>query len=442
MTVMSVTESIYRGALRGARALLAPTLARGDSKLARGLRGRRGAVSRMVDWAREARDLDRPLVWVHAPSVGEGLQARAVVERLRAHEPALQTAFTFFSPSAERWARGLDVDVCGYLPWDLPAELDLVLDALRPDVVVFTKTEVWPTLTDRCARRDVPAALIAGTLPRGSSRRRPLARTFLGPAYARLAAVLAVSDEDAEALGRLGAPTSAIAVTGDPGIDAAAERAASADRRAAYLAPFHAHPVRTLVAGSTWPADEAVLLPAVARQRQRTPELRLVVAPHEPDERHVPPLVEALRRDRWPVTTLSEVERTGDALAPGAAVVVDRVGVLSHLYTVGTVAFVGGGFGTDGLHSVLEPAAAGVPVLFGPRHANARDAARLVGVGAARAVPGADALAEALEVWLADAGALASAGSAAARYIDAHRGAAERSATALLHLLDRRPSPT
>ncbi|PYO92891.1 MAG: 3-deoxy-D-manno-octulosonic acid transferase, partial [Gemmatimonadetes bacterium] len=125
----------------------APLFARFDKKVARGLDGRRGLAARLAAWAAARRDTKRPLVWMHAPSVGEGLQAKPVLETLRAEHPDWQLAFTFFSPSAERLARNLPVDIADYLPLDRPSEVSAVLDALQPTALVFSKLDVWPELT-------------------------------------------------------------------------------------------------------------------------------------------------------------------------------------------------------------------------------------------------------------------------------------------------------
>lgn len=434
---MPFSRLLYRLA-QGTLRALGPVLSRGDSKLARGLRGRRSAHEVLAAWGRRHRAPDRPLAWLHAPSVGEGLQARAVLEALQRRRPDLQSAFTHFSPSAEGLADRMPADVSAYLPWDLVGPTRRVLDALRPDALVFTKTEVWPVLVERAARRGIPSALVAATVPPGAGRLSPTARRFLGPTWARLELACAIADEDAARLVELGVPEAAVHVTGDPGIDSAAQRARAADPAEPWLAPFHADPRPTVVAGSTWPPDEAVLLPALDRVRGEVAEVRAVVAPHEPGEEHVAALLEDFRSRGWTAGTLAEVERGG---ASGLdAVVVDRVGVLAHLYTVGMAAYVGGGFGDDGLHSVLEPAAAGLPVAFGPRHANARAAGDLLREGGAAEVDGAESLARSLQRWLTDPGARGYAASRAFGYIDRHLGAAARTAALLDDRLLRDPS--
>ena len=143
---MSIRSGSYTAALRLLRRL-SPLIWHGSSKFAVGLRGRRSARETLTGWGRGRRDPRCPSVWLHAPSVGEGLQARAVLERLRARLPAIEAAYTFFSPSAETFARALPVEVAAYLPWDIRPEMDALLADLSPALLGFTKTEVWPGVT-------------------------------------------------------------------------------------------------------------------------------------------------------------------------------------------------------------------------------------------------------------------------------------------------------
>ncbi|MBT8335288.1 MAG: hypothetical protein KJO11_01715 [Gemmatimonadetes bacterium] len=431
---MPVFESLYAAGMAAVRRL-SPTVSSRDSKLGRGVDGRRTALESLERWAEAHRDPARPLAWVHAPSVGEGLQARAVIESAQTRAPdRFQWVFTHFSPSAEGLASRMPVDWSGYLPWDVESDVTRALAALRPSVVAFTKTEVWPVLSRTAAAWGVPTALFAGTLPATSSRVTFPARPVLRPSMERLQLVAAIADADADRFIAAGVRPEVVRVVGDPGVDSAAQRAAAADPQAPFLRPFQDRPRPTLVAGSTWPADEAVLVPALTAVRSRTSELRLIVAPHEPDPEHVEPLLGALRREGWDTVTLREIE-AGATLEGVDAVVVDRVGALAHLYTVGAFAYVGGGFHDAGLHSVLEPAAAGIPCIFGPRHRNARAAGELLGAGAAAEVGDARDLEGVVTGWLDDDMQRTVAGSVAARWIDAHRGASDRTADALLALV-------
>ena len=420
----------------GTAAGVAPLAARFHPKLARGLEARRGLAERLTAWGGAARDPRRPLVWIHAPSVGEGLQAKPVVDMLRATRPDWQLAYTFFSPSAERLARSLGADVADYLPWDRPAAVRTALDALRPSALIFSKLDVWPELTLAAAARGVKLGLISATVSPTSSRLSWPARGWARPAYEALDRIGAISADDAERLERLGGRRAAIAVTGDTRYDSVLERVERLDPGGDALARL-AVPgggAYTLVAGSTWPADEAVLLPAFADLRTQIPAARLVLAPHEPNPDHLAGIAARAEAAGLPrPVRLSQ-------LAPGGAaplIVVDRVGLLADLYAVADVAFVGGAYHRAGLHSVLEPAAFAVPVIFGPRWQMSRDAGLLLKAGGAVNLPedGRKALVGRLGVWQHDTAARRAAGLAARRIVEEGRGAAERTAALVRGLL-------
>ncbi len=435
MPVPDFARIVYTTALHAAH-LATPVAAIGDGKVARSIRARRDAVARLCDWGVASRDPSRPLIWFHAPSVGEGLQARAVLEEARELLADAQWVFTHFSPSAEKLAASMPADFHGYLPWDLPGNWRRVLAAVRPSAIVFTKTEIWPNLVRAATAARIPTALTAATLPETSSRLKWPTRSILRQPLSQLAAVQAIGQADAEGFRSIGAQDAAISVTGDPGIDSAVRRARTADPQAPWLAPFHATSAPTVVAGSTWGECEVRLRPALRAARDQTDGLRIVIAPHEPTPGHTHPLIEGLEADGWRVATLAEVEADG-AVGEANAIVVDRVGVLAGLYTIGTVAYVGGGFGSAGLHSVLEPAAAGIPTVVGPNYRSSAAAIDMLKEGGVRSVQDADGLAAVFAGWLGDPEQRASDGESAGRYIDRHSGAARTSADGLLSILSQ-----
>lgn len=429
---MSIADRVYSLAVRAAEAVL-PLASRGEGKLARGIRGRRGVLDRMRAWAEAERDPARPLAWFHAPSVGEGLQAAAVMAAFRAKRPDAQVVYTFFSPSAEGLARRVPADFADYLPLDAPAGMRTALDLIRPDVVAFSKYDVWPNLVAEAKRRGIRVALLSGTLPPSSSRLRGPARAFLSGVYARLDAVAAISTDDAERFQALGVPPERRSVMGDARFDQVHEKAARVDRASGFLRSL-ADPGRlTLVAGSTWEPDEERLLRAWAALRG--PPRRLVLVPHEPTLVHLHRSEELIEG-----AGLTSIRLADLASDPGADVLlVDRVGVLGELYALADLAYVGGGWGSAGIHSVLEPAAYGVPVLYGPRHANAREAGELVEGGGGFSVSSGEELTERLRALLDDEKGRRDAGVVAREYVDAGLGAAERGAALVDRLLE---SPT
>ena len=423
---MHSTSPFYRFSARLAAALV-PMAGLSNEKVAQSHRGREGALGRMVEWARRMRDPSRPLVWLHAPSVGEGLQAESVLLRLRDRHPDWQFAYTWFSPSAESLGRRLPVDIADYLPYDLPAATDALVGALRPDVLVFAKLDLWPELATRASRAGTRVVMVAATVAPGSGRLRWPVRQVLRPGYASLAAAGAVSVADGARLAQLGVPADRIRITGDPRFDSVAAKVAAIGPDEPLL---RLGGPGTMVAGSTWPGDEAVILDAFARLHVHRPDARLILVPHEPTEQHLAPIERGAARLGLPIP----VRLSQAAGQPAPLLLVDRVGVLATLYGAGSMAYVGGGFGRAGLHSVLEPAAWGLPVVFGPRWRNSRDAELLLSAGGAESLSafGTEEAGEALHAlwheWLRNETRRSAQGQKARQVVERGLGAAEASA--------------
>jgi 3-deoxy-D-manno-octulosonic-acid transferase len=401
----------------------------GKSKFNRGLNGRRGLVARYARWGATSRDAARPLVWFHAPSVGEGLQALPVIELVRVRRPDVQIAYTFYSPSAEQFARTVPADFADYLPFDTFDHANAVVSALRPSALVFSKLDIWPALTERATAAGVPVGVISATMPESSRRRGLLARAVLGDAYRSIDRVGAIDETDAERLREQGVRADRIRVTGDTRFDQVWARA----QRGAVSLVQGLHSVRpTLVAGSTWPSDEEHLLEAWVTVRDKIPDARLVIAPHETSSRHLRS-IERWAREHALRIALIDTHGARDA----DVILIDRYGVLGDLYALADVAYVGGGFHSAGLHSILEPAAFGAPVVFGPRHERSREATKLVQSGGGAAITGLADLTIRLGYWLGSVPARDAAGSSARAMVQDGLGAAERSFQLVTALLPR-----
>lgn len=376
---MPRTSLGYRALIRAAHALL-PLAARADAKFERAHRGREGVLARATRWGVLGRDPSRRLAWFHAASVGEGLQAEAVMLALQEQQPQWQLAYTHFSSSAEALAKRVPAAFADYLPYDTPEAAGAMLDALRPSVLVFTKLDLWPELATTAAARGVKVVLVAGTVRPGSGRLTWPARSFLAPGYGALDAAAAIDPADAVRLSALGTRPEVVSVAGDPRFDSVAAKVAAVERDDPLLAFGAGAP--TIVAGSTWEDDEEILLGAFARLRVAHPEARLILVPHEPGREHLGRIDAYAAKLSLPLPV-----RLSAASAPTPLLVVDRVGVLAGLYGAGMMAHVGGGYRRAGLHSVLEPAAWGLPVTMGPRWRESRDAILLREAGAAVGLP-------------------------------------------------------
>ncbi len=400
----------------------------GESKFRRGLSARRGIIERYRNWAATARDPSRPLVWFHAPSVGEGLQALPVIDLVRQRRRDLQIAYTFYSPSAERFARSIKADFTDYLPFDRFDHSHEIIAALRPSALIFSKLDIWPALTEAAVASRVRVGVISATLAEGSARRGTFARALLADAYRSIDSVGAIDDADAARLRDVGVHRDRITVTGDTRYDQVWLRA---HKPAPSLVQSLRSSRPTLVAGSTWPSDEDHLLPAWLRIRDKIPDARLIIAPHEIHAGHLDSIANWARRN----LQLARID-SPDAVSADV-LLVDRVGILGDLYALADVAYVGGAFHAAGLHSVLEPAAFGAPVLFGPRYQDSRDAVRLIGAGGGASVKNEIDLSIRLADWLGSVAARDTAGAAAKGMVQEGLGAAERSYQLVSTLLPR-----
>lgn len=424
------TSRAYRCAVRTAKLLL-PVATRFDAKLRQGHRARSGALGRLCHWGDAERDPSRPLAWFHAPSVGEGLQAEAVLRRVKERHPEWQYVYTFFSPSAEGLARRIGATVSDYLPYDTRHAARKLIRSLRPSALIFSKLDVWPELATTASEHGTRVGLVAATVRPGSGRLHWPTRAVLAPGYRALTAVGAVAQDDARRLERLGTRPDAISIVGDPRYDSVLEKVAAVRADDPLLAFGKGAP--TLVAGSTWPGDEAVLLPAFVRVRALRPDARLILVPHEPSPEHLAAVEAAALRLGLPTPV-----RLSAAVGPAPFLLVDRVGVLATLYGTGIGAYVGGGFQSAGLHSALEPAAWGRPVMVGPNWEENRDAAGLVAAGGAVTIGrsgSVPALAERWDEWIADEPLRRDRGHRALATVERGRGAADRSATLVEHLV-------
>ncbi len=319
--------------------------------------------------------------------------ALPIIQHVRRELPNVQVAYTFFSPSAERFARAIGADFTDYLPFDTRRAAERALNALRPTALVFSKLDVWPTLVATAHARGVPIGLTSASMPRESSRTHGIGRRITVDAYGALDAIGSASADDAKTLIASGARKDRVTVTGDTRYDQAWDRAHNSRKFAALVTALTTPSRFTLVAGSTWPADEQHLLPAWTTLRRSAPDARLIIAPHEIREPHLREIELWAQKHQLTVARLGDPTNPTSDLLTADVVLIDRIGVLADLYATATVAYVGGGFHSHGLHSIVEPAVLHVPTIVGPQVSKSRDATLMRNAGALLVVDEADALA-------------------------------------------------
>lgn len=379
--------------------------------------GRRGMWQRLAHKA----DALRGCLWMHCASVGEFEQGLPVLEELKLKHPGVPVLITFFSPSGyeARKSHPLATHV-EYLPPDNASSAARLVQLLRPRAAVFVKYEFWYHHLHALKATGTPVFLISALFRPGQL----FFRWYGGAWRSMLHCYTRIFTQD-EASRRLLADigiANAEAV-GDTRPDRVL-RIVEADEALPIAAAFRGNH-RVLVCGSTWPADEDLLLGAIQRTRNAG-AFKLVVVPHELDleqlqhieARFPKPLV------RWSELEQTTLENIATTLGqePQGTLLVDRMGLLARLYKYADLTYVGGGFG-DGIHSVLEAAAWGKPVLFGPKHTKFTEAAGLITAGAAHEVRDASSLAVQLKKLFDDDAARVNASQAARNYLLGKAGA-------------------
>ena len=324
------------------------------------------------------------LLWMHVSSLGEFEQGRPVLEAFRARWPNRQIALTFFSPSGYEIRKGYPgADFIGYLPADTPQNARDMVTWLQPELVLWVKYDFWVNYLSELKRNNIPVWLISAYF-----KPEQLFFKWYGTLWRQtLQAFSALFLQKGSTMPPV--DPARVVWAGDTRIDRVLELARQAPPNPIVAAFTEGRP--TLIAGSTWAADEAVLL-QVLRQPQWQ-HLAVVIAPHDVREQNIRRIEAAIgapeRTARYTQTSVST--------APDHRwLLVDNIGLLNTLYRYGWVAYIGGGFG-KGIHNTLEPAAWGVPVLFGPRYEAFPEAQEMRNRSGAFPVRDADSLQVALK---------------------------------------------
>ena len=350
-------------------------------KLLTDRRWRKGARQRLGKI--QPRKGDAPCVWIHGPSVGEILAAKPLVAMLKERMPEWDIALSATTPEGRAQAEKHYGDSPFLFPLDLTFAVGRVLDRIRPDCVVLMERDLWPNFLSSLRKRGIPVLVANGIVSESMVRRFHLlnavslgraARRLLGPVNA----YCVQSELYASRLKDMGLAKGKICVTGsmkyDNLCDSFPQEKQAAIRRLLQLEERD----WLLVAGSTHPGEEKAVLDAFAKLRRKYDNLRLLIVP-----RHIDRAAEverAIAAKGYPHIrkTAFDAKESLEAPLKDTVVIVDTIGDLLGLYSIASAAFVGGSLTDRGGQNMLEPAALGVPTLFGPHVKNFQDSADLL----------------------------------------------------------------
>ncbi len=370
--------------------------------------GRKGQFKKM----RSAFAGNDRLAWFHCASLGEFEQGRPVIEAFRKEFPDYKVLLTFFSPSGFEIRKNYEqADYIFYLPLDTRANVRRFLDLWKPSVAIFVKYEFWFNYLDALHKRKVPSLVISANFRSEQHFFRPYGKWFRKQ-LKKLSFIFVQNELSLKLLHQAGISNAAI--SGDTRFDrvaAIAERPVDFPQLQSFVA---GQPV--LVAGSTWPADTNLLLPLI---NDPNGKLKFIIAPHEIN----PMQISSLRKQ---IKTSSAIysELNGELPHDTRVLIIDRIGLLSSLYRLGSLAYIGGGFGR-GIHNILEAVTFGLPVFFGPRYQQFAEALELIEKGGAFPVYNAEKLEEQVRAFIGNPVALKKASAVCLQYIARKKGATD-----------------
>jgi 3-deoxy-D-manno-octulosonic-acid transferase len=331
-----------------------------------GLQQRLGTVpQRLTAWV-----AGRPVLWVHAVSVGETLAATRMVAELEAALPGYAVVISTTTPTGQRVARErFDVDRAFFYPLDFAFAVRPYLGALKPRLVILMESELWPRMLHECDTAGIPVAVVNARVSDRSLPRYMSLRWLWKPLLRRVRLLLAQTEEDALRWRQIGAPADRVLTTGNLKYDVQAQT----DSPLAAFIQNHLPPkTKLVICGSTHEGEESLLLDCWQNMTQSTTQTQsvMILAPRHPQRSDE---VNRLITERGLTSLrLSKWRMTPTAIPGDAVLIVDTVGELAGLYTLASVAFIGGSLVPHGGQNPLEPARFGVPILIGPHYENFR----------------------------------------------------------------------
>jgi 3-deoxy-D-manno-octulosonic-acid transferase len=350
----------------------------------------------------------KPVVWMHAASLGEFEQGRFLLENIRIQYPGVCIVVTFFSPSGYEIMKNYKgADHIFYLPLPTRRNAKKFISLINPHLVLWIKYDYWYQYLNRLKKRNTPLLLVSAIF----HKNQPFFKWY-GSLYKKMLTcftwLFVQTPESAKRLATIGFNDN-VTVNGDTRFDRVIDIAQ------------HFKPIpeiekfvgssKVIVAGSTWPEDEEEL----DHYANTHPEIKFIIAPHQVDEEHLQD-IEKLFHNTVRYSRLTENTQAN-------ALIIDNIGMLSRLYYYATIAYIGGGFGSDGIHNILEAAVFGKPVIFGPVFNKYREAIELLEEGGAITIENALELESVLNELITKADYYNECSKAAHDYVFAHNGA-------------------
>ena len=379
-----------------------------NEKARKWIEGRKDIFKRL----RETIVPGEPILWFHASSLGEFEQGRPVIEAIRNIWPEYKILLTFFSPSGYELRKNYPhADYVFYLPLDTRKNAVRFIEIVRPKKVFFIKYEFWYNFLTQLKEEEIPTYIFSALFRPSQIFFKPWGKWYL-KAISTYEHIFVQNQESFDLLHRYGYTN--VSLSGDTRLDRVGQIADAAPRLEKL--EFFCNGQRAIIAGSTWKEDEDFFIPYVNKSPSG---LKFVIAPHEVTQQTIERICNSLEKKYAFYSTATQKE-----LVDADVLIVDGYGYLNSIYRYGMMAYVGGGF-NSGIHSILEPAVFGLPVIFGPDYHKFQEAFDMLDLGAACCINDGEQLELVMEDFRLNPEKLLSASNIARSYVNRNRGASK-----------------
>jgi 3-deoxy-D-manno-octulosonic-acid transferase len=351
------------------------------------------------------------VIWVHCASLGEFEQGRPVIEAIKQQMPHFKIFLTFFSPSGYEIRKNYAfADCVSYLPSDTPSNAARLIELVRPEYVIFVKYEFWSNYISAIYDNKIPLYLVSGIFRRGQHFFKWYG-SFFRSMLKKFEKIYVQDQNSLDLLSGIGIKNAVLA--GDTRFDRVVQIAATA-KIIPKLEQFRGSE-KLFLAGSSWKPDEEIISEYINMNPEK---MKWVFAPHEVDKSNVDRLQALFKVKTVRFSEFSEKDSDARVL------IIDNIGMLSSAYSYAYIAAIGGGFG-KGIHNILEPACWGIPVIFGPKYSNFKEAVDLLKEGGAKTFMTNNEFKEIMDLWLSDEKIYTKSAGIASKYVKENAGATE-----------------
>lgn len=378
----------------------------------------------------------KKVFWVHAVSVGEVMAVASLVKELKNRYPETSLLLSTVTETGNRTARQLlpEIDYFFYFPFDFYWVTKKVVSTIKPGLFILTETEIWPNILRELEKREIPVVMVNGRISSFSFKKYSIVRPFIKEVLKNIDIFCMQTNYDADHIMRLGAPSERVKRTGNMKFD---QQLLSLEKAKDYKKELGISPsAPILIAGSTHRGEEAYIVEAFERLKERYPELILIIVPRHPERSDE--VSSLLNKRGIPFIKWTQrqniVARGGDYKT--STIIIDTIGVLSSLYSIATVVFIGGTLVPVGGQNILEPARWGKVILYGPYMDNFRELSDIfISEGAAVQIKGPEELASTISMLLDDRDIRIEMGKKGLRIIEENQGATSRNIEIITQLL-------